>query len=365
MKYLRHLFSRVLTDNTNSISLQLFRAFLAGGIGFLVDITILWLLSLTGLHYQLCGVISFSIGVSVNYMLSIRYVFHEVAPVGRVSEFSIYMALSLVGLLLTGWVLWLFTEIVGFHFMLSKVIAALTVFGVNFWVRKYFLYSGRVYKDTYEDERNKRSPSDIYLYKAVIVDMDGTLYHQGPVRMVVFLHLLWHYMIRPHQIRELFILVQYRKLREKRAFVTQGDFDKLQIDFLAKKYKVTAERVCAIIDFWMHESPLPIVKKYVHRELCHKLARYRESGGVVAIYSDLPVEKKARAIGMRADYLFYSGDGTLRGMKPDKADMQVILGKIGFVAEDVLFIGDRYSRDGLSAQSVGMDFLIIGHRGQN
>ena len=134
---------RLFFDPPSNTAFQAFRALVVGGIAFIGDAGTLYLFSLTGLHYLICSAISFIVGVAINFSLSIVFVFPNGARVGRSSEVSIFIAISLVGLVLTELIMWTFTEFVGFHFMLSKCVAAVIVFAWNFTARKLILYSSK------------------------------------------------------------------------------------------------------------------------------------------------------------------------------------------------------------------------------
>ena len=135
----RH-FKKLLLLPTSSLRVQALRSLVVGGIVFLVDAGILWLLYIVGLHYLICAVFSFIIAVMLNYFLSIHFIFFETAKFKRLGEIATYFAVSLVGLALTVGLMWLFTELVGLFFMLSKVIATLLSFIWNFTARKMILY---------------------------------------------------------------------------------------------------------------------------------------------------------------------------------------------------------------------------------
>ena len=135
----RH-FKKLLLLPTSSLRVQALRSLVVGGIVFLVDAGILWLLYIVGLHYLICTVFSFIIAVMLNYFLSIHFIFFETAKFKRLGEIATYFAVSLVGLVLTVGLMWLFTELVGLFFMLSKVVATLLSFIWNFTARKMILY---------------------------------------------------------------------------------------------------------------------------------------------------------------------------------------------------------------------------------
>ena len=137
-----HSIKNILLEPTANVALQVFRSLFVGGIAFVADAGLLWTLSLTGLHYLICAVFGFLLGVGVNYLLSVKFVFVEKAPVGKVGEMAVYVIVGVIGLGLTVLFMWFFTEIVGLFFMVSRGIAAILVFAWNFTSRKILLYRG-------------------------------------------------------------------------------------------------------------------------------------------------------------------------------------------------------------------------------
>ncbi len=130
----------LLTEPTSNAAIQAFRSLFVGVIAFVADAGVLWLVSLTGLHYLISAALGFILGVFVNYALSSRFVFFVRSPMGKSAEIAVFVAVSLVGLGLTEIFLWFFTETAGLHFLFSKVIATLLVFAWNFTARKLILY---------------------------------------------------------------------------------------------------------------------------------------------------------------------------------------------------------------------------------
>jgi len=130
----------ICIEPSSNVTIQAFRAFFVGGIAFIVDASILWILSLLGMHYLISAIFGFMAGLIINFLLSIKYVFREKAPIGRFGEITVYSIISLTGLWLTELSMWLLTDIVGLYFMASKCIAALYVFLWNFIARKFILY---------------------------------------------------------------------------------------------------------------------------------------------------------------------------------------------------------------------------------
>lgn len=135
------LLKTLLTEPTTQPIIQFFRYAFVGGVSFLVDAGVLWLLAHAGMHYLLAACFGFAAGLLCNFILSRAFVFRAQTPrVGRVLEFAAYALIGLIGLGLTEVLLYFFTEIVLFHYMISKIIASAVVLFWNFFARKLLLY---------------------------------------------------------------------------------------------------------------------------------------------------------------------------------------------------------------------------------
>lgn len=135
------LLKTLLTEPSANPFIQFLRYVFVGGISFLVDAGVLWLFARAGMHYLLAACFGFIAGLCCNFLLSRALVFRAQTPrVGRALEFFGYALIGLIGLGLTEALLYFFTEIVHFHYMLSKVVASAVVLFWNFLARKLLLY---------------------------------------------------------------------------------------------------------------------------------------------------------------------------------------------------------------------------------
>ena len=119
---------------------QLFRFGLVGGLCFVIDYGLLALLTeCFGINYLVSSAVSFAVSVTVNYLLSMRFVFESKEDVDRVKELIVFVALSVVGLGLNQLLMWLGTERIGVHYLLTKLVATAVVMVYNFITRKLLL----------------------------------------------------------------------------------------------------------------------------------------------------------------------------------------------------------------------------------
>lgn len=131
----------MLVSETDRWFFQMFRYAIVGGVSFIVDYGLLYALTeWLGLHYLLSATISFTAGLQVNYLISIRWVFGKSKLSSRTAEFIVYGIIGVVGLLLNNLLLYLFTDCFRLHYMLSKLVSAAIVLVWNFVGRKIILF---------------------------------------------------------------------------------------------------------------------------------------------------------------------------------------------------------------------------------
>lgn len=204
-------------------------------------------------------------------------------------------------------------------------------------------------------------------YKAVIFDLDGTLYYQRPFRVRMAWWIVGYIISHPHAVRDVFLIIQYRKVREHweqySGSVEAPDtqmLDRQQYAYVAKQMKLSVEKVQRTIAFYMLEAPLKLLAAYRDEVLADIIETLRQHNITVVIYSDYPVQEKLKALGIKADAYYVSADARIGCMKPDPKGIQVILKDYGLSHTDALMIGDRYEKDGLAAKENAVDFIIVG-----
>lgn len=134
------MIDRLLHGTTSDGWIQLLRYFFVGGAAFAVDFGLLWGLTDRGMSYLPAAAVAFAAGLAVNYLLSIRWVFRDRALRSRTVEFAAFAAIGIAGLGLNEAILWSATDLLGIHYLASKIISAAVVFLWNFTARKYLLF---------------------------------------------------------------------------------------------------------------------------------------------------------------------------------------------------------------------------------
>lgn len=126
---------------TDNIYLQFFRYIFVGGTAFVVDFFFLWFFSdVCGIYYLISAVLSFIISVLVNYIMSTKWVFNQDNIDNKVLEFNLFILISTIDLGFTEVLLYLFTDVFGIYYLISKIIAAIIVLFWNFIARRVMFY---------------------------------------------------------------------------------------------------------------------------------------------------------------------------------------------------------------------------------
>ncbi len=120
---------------------EFIRYFGASAIALALDTGILWFLtSILSVPYLLSGAIAFTAGLVAVYYLSVNWVFENRLLRNSFAEFTAFALIGLVGLIMNELILWLFTSIVGFYYLSSKIFSVLVVFTWNYTARRTLLF---------------------------------------------------------------------------------------------------------------------------------------------------------------------------------------------------------------------------------
>ena len=121
--------------------LQLIKFAIVGVIAAFTDVGVLVVLKeIFSFDVLLASAISFSVSVTVNYILSMHFVFKSKKQ-SKVKEFIIFVCLSIGGLMLNQLILWIGVNFTAIHYLIIKILAMVIVPIYNFATRKVFLES--------------------------------------------------------------------------------------------------------------------------------------------------------------------------------------------------------------------------------
>lgn len=138
---MKELFNKLFVAPTTNIWLQLLRYGFVGGVAFVADYGSLFVLThYAGVHYLWSAGIAFCIGLTVNYLLSISWVFNQNRSAKPWVEFVVFALIGVVGLGLNELIMYVATDLISLHYMLSKLISTAIVFCWNFFARKLIIF---------------------------------------------------------------------------------------------------------------------------------------------------------------------------------------------------------------------------------
>ena len=116
---------------------QIIKFGFVGFLCFFIDYGIMvFLTEIAGLVYLISSGISFTVSVVVNYLLSVTFVFETDKNKNRISEFIIFVFLSVIGLGINQACMWFGVEILGVSYLIVKIGATAVVMVYNFISRK-------------------------------------------------------------------------------------------------------------------------------------------------------------------------------------------------------------------------------------
>lgn len=191
----------------------------------------------------------------------------------------------------------------------------------------------------------------------VVFDVDGTLYDQKRLRLVMLRRLLaatW----KSRSLDTLQTLRTFRQVREVLGDHPEPDFMHLQYTRTASRHNKTEEEVRALTTEWMERKPLPFLADCRYPHLDSLFAGLRGAGKQIAVFSDYPATDKLAALGLQAAPVVCATDADIARLKPDPFGLLAILRRTGVPAQRTLMVGDRVDRDGLAARQAGVRALI-------
>ncbi|NLG05029.1 MAG: HAD family hydrolase [Clostridia bacterium] len=220
------------------------------------------------------------------------------------------------------------------------------------------------------EQKRAHMSKDIMGYHLIVFDLDGTLYHQRALRIKMAGRLLSHYLFHLNQIKELWILYQFRKVRDRWDEIERSlskasvaakteSLEIRQYRYVAKLVHTSEEKVRHVIETWIYKEPLSLLNSCKDTILSELIDRLHASHIHTAVYSDYPVEEKLKALNITTERMFSALDQDIMALKPDPKGLRFIMSSMGFGNQDILMVGDRYSKDGMAAIHADVDYLIL------
>lgn len=195
--------------------------------------------------------------------------------------------------------------------------------------------------------------------RAVIFDLDGTLYSQPKLRRYMGLRLLRFLAFHPHAIHDIRILRTFRKLREKHAGEVVPGLAERQYAWVADVLSVPATDVQRVVEHWMHTTPLDYLTRCRPSKLTEVFLLLKKRGARIGIFSDYPVDAKLAQLGVSVDATVHAAETHINALKPNPRSLEFLVAQLGVPKEQCLVVGNRESRDGDAARAAGIRYVHI------
>ena len=202
--------------------------------------------------------------------------------------------------------------------------------------------------------------------RAVLFDVDGTLYGQALIRVLMAVELL----SLPVSLRSVHramrvwrAIKMFRAVREELRSIEPGqrDLASLQYRETAKRIGEDASEIERWVEEWIHRRPLKYLRLGRRVGLESFLGELARAGMKTGVLSDYPCDDKLRALGLggRFSLSLCTTDPEIGAFKPHAAGFLRACDLWGLSPDQVLYVGDRPDVDAAGAAAAGMPCAIV------
>lgn len=205
---------------------------------------------------------------------------------------------------------------------------------------------------------------------AIVLDVDGTLYRQAPVRRGMLWRLLRAHALRPLAgLRTMRALQAYRVAQEElRALAGAGGAPSgdgmaaEQLRRAAARAGVEPRDLAPLVERWMERAPLDLVASAARPGLHAFLDAAAGRGIRLGVLSDYPARPKLAALGVEPCFgsVLCAQDAAIGAFKPDPRGLRAVLAALDVPPERALFVGDRAEVDAAVAARAGVACVLVG-----
>jgi HAD superfamily hydrolase (TIGR01509 family) len=198
--------------------------------------------------------------------------------------------------------------------------------------------------------------------KAVVLDVDGTLYRQGPLRRAMLVRLLSAHALRPAAAWRTFLSLRaYRRAQEQLRGRDHDDMAGAQLRLACERSRLDQATIAACVERWMEREPLSLLGRYLQPGLVEFLEACRARGLRLATLSDYPAEAKLQALGLSGyfDANLCAQAREIGAFKPSPRGLHVALGRLGVAPGEAVYVGDRADVDAPAAHAAGVACAIL------
>lgn len=204
--------------------------------------------------------------------------------------------------------------------------------------------------------------------RAVLFDVDGTLYHQAPLRLCMALELA-ALPLRgsPASARRTWSAIRaFRRAQEELRDLGAAEtpLASLQLQRAAERAGMEVKEVEAAVSEWIFRRPLRYLRRCRRAGIESLLDSLAARGIPVGVFSDYPAREKLEALRLaeKVSWVACATDAEINAFKPDPRGFVWSCERWGLEPARVLYVGDRVEVDARGAANAGMPCAILSRR---
>jgi len=193
--------------------------------------------------------------------------------------------------------------------------------------------------------------------KLIVFDVDGTLYNQKKLRLLMLKELIKHALFT-FDFSVFPIIRHYRLYREALGDDEVIGFEPILVKKTSEKTGYPEAKVLSVINEWIETRPLKHLHSVMYEGVDVLFETLRKRGKTVAVLSDYQADRKLAALGLEVDFVVSAQDHAVQILKPHPKGLKFLMAESGCQPDETILIGDRDERDGAAAIRAGTQYLI-------
>lgn len=204
--------------------------------------------------------------------------------------------------------------------------------------------------------------------RAVLFDLDGTLYRLGPIRRKMAARLLARFLWQPRRARRrIRNLSAYRRALESVRHESPEEIAaaggvRARQRAVALQFGADARTLDEDVRSWMGERPLRFLRKARRKGVLDLLRDLQWQNVQLGVWSDYPVKDKLEALEVAEIFSLRlsADDPSISCLKPWPHGFRFAARMWELPTSAILYVGDRPDVDAVGANAAGMRCVILG-----
>lgn len=208
---------------------------------------------------------------------------------------------------------------------------------------------------------SQNNPQDRSRVRAVLYDIDGTLYELGRMRRRMALEMGRAALTSPlRTLRQMRMIQAYRRAQES---LREEEAGGCQYEAAARMLGVPSGEIRPAVEEWMEQRPLAILPRFARQPVIEMIRLLNGHGIPQAAYSDYPARSKIEVFGLTSQFEFHlcSSDEDVGAFKPSPEGFLKAAARWELEPSEIVYVGDRPEVDGRGAEAAGMTFVPVEH----